>query len=193
MRVHLVELDENPPQALIESAKRHAHAVERWGLLHPRMLDSRLASLHSFDAPPDAAVDYFARAIEQRPRDLAARIQFAQTLLRLGRADEADSQLLAAATYQAETKHAKIEIDRQRLAAANMLGQLRGNAGDLDGAAEAFGIAISIRSDDAQAHAGMSQTMSLMGRHDEAERHRLEFIRLMEEARKAQAPAPGGR
>jgi len=101
MRVSLHEQRRNPPAALIDSAKRHAHAVERWGLLRPVALDARLASLHSFDEPPTAAVAYFDRALERRPRDRALRIQYSQTLLRLGRFDAAQAQLLAAATTEA--------------------------------------------------------------------------------------------
>ena len=178
MRVHLHELQQNPPPELIASAKRHTHMVERWGLLRPRTLDGRLASLHSFDEPPTIAAEYFARAVEQRPRDRAVRIQFAQTLLRLDRVDEAQAQLLSAATCEAESMHEQAEADRQRSMAANMLGRLRGNLGDIQGAADAFDLALTINPEDVQAHHGLSQAMELLGQDEEAERHRRELERL---------------
>ena len=178
MRYYLHEKQQNPPASLIESAKGHAHSVERWGLIRPRTLDGRLASLHSFDNPPTLAADYFGRAIEQNPRDVALRIQYSQTLLRLERFDAAQGQLLAAAMSEPGSVHEQAETEVQRATAANMLGRLRGNLGDIQGAAEAFGLALGIDPDDAQAHHGMAQAMELLGRDDAALHHRRELDRL---------------
>ncbi|MCB9848498.1 MAG: 4Fe-4S binding protein [Phycisphaeraceae bacterium] len=147
MREYLHTMRQNPPAELVGSAKRHAHAVERWGLLRPRALDARLASLHSFDQPPDVSVAYFERALARRPDDRAERILFAQTLLRLGRDGEAQSQLLAAAKTEPETSHGHAEATRQRVVAAMTLGNLRLRLGDFEGAAGAFRLALSIDPD----------------------------------------------
>ena len=179
MRVHLHDLQENPPGELIDSAKRHAHAVERWGLIRSRTLDSRLASLHSFDTPPIAAAKYFTRVIERNPKDRASRIQYSQTLLRLNRPDEAQEQLLTAAMTEAKFAHEQTEATAQRGNAANMLGRLRGNLGDIQGAADAFALALEINPDDPQAHHGMSQALMMLGRHEEARLHRREVERLV--------------
>ncbi len=178
MRVFLHEKQQNPPASLIESAKGHAHSVERWGLIRPRILDGRLASLHSFDEPPTLAAEYFDRAIEQNPSDRALRIQYSQTLLRLERFDAAQEQLLAAAMTEPKSAHERAESENQRATAANMLGRLRGNLGDIQGAADAFALALTINPDDAQAHHGMAQAMELLGRDDAAMHHRRELNRL---------------
>jgi polyferredoxin len=183
MRAHLHGQGRNPPAALIDSAKAHAHAVGRWGLIRPRALDGRLASLHSFDEPPTLAAAYFARAVEGRPGDRPLRIRFAQTLVRLSRLDEAQGQLMRVATMEAGSEHERAHADRQRREAANMLGRLRGNLGDLEGAVEAFGIALGIDIDDAEAHHGMAQAMGLLGHAEDAARHLREVERLTGRAR----------
>jgi|GEM_PF-5756635 len=59
-----------------------------------------------------------------------------------------------------------------------MLGRLRGNLGDLDGAVEAFGLSLTINPDDVEAHHGMSQALEMLGRRAEAAGHRRVVERL---------------
>jgi len=74
--------------------------------------------------------------------------------------------------------HEQTEATAQRGNAANMLGRLRGNLGDIQGASDAFALALEINPDDAQAHHGMSQALMMLGREEDAQRHRLEVERL---------------
>jgi tetratricopeptide (TPR) repeat protein/ferredoxin len=145
--------------ARVSTALQHFEVASRWGLVVPRGLRQRLATLYLRSGSPPAARDQLHLLLASDAEDRASRLLLAEAWLADGRTELARQQLqLVLSVPDAAAKSAAAR--RLTAAAHNLLGDIHVRKGDPAEALDSFSTAVQLDPGNAKALLGQGAMLA---------------------------------